>query len=104
MSRNATRGEPLPNSPIAGQDDIPAEVGVTELRRARAVVEVYYRAEPGETVDIQARIFDALTDVGRHGLDYRRDRLDRDDERDLGDVLLAVDLTEHVRFDAGSGS
>jgi hypothetical protein len=72
--------EPIPNSPIAGQDDMPVMVGATELRRARANVEIYYLAAPGEFVDIQARIHDAL------------------EEADLGNVLPTVDLTEHVRF------
>ena len=74
--------KPIPNSPIG----VLPEVGRTEVRRATALVEVYYRAEPDEFVDIQACIFNALRLAGgEHG-------------RDLGDVIVAVDLTEHVRF------
>lgn len=75
----------VPNSPIAGKDDLPADVGTQEIRRARANVEITYRARPGEFVDIQQAMFDALCDCGGAHI-----------HRDLGAVFADVDLTEHV--------
>lgn len=89
--------EDIPHSPITGPDGLTPEVGATEVRRARVSVEIYYRSKPGDFVDIQARICDALTEIGG-------DRHDTEGDAIVGDVLVAADLIEHVRFVDGSRS
>ena len=78
----------VPHSPIVGRDGRAARVGQTEYRRARLNVEIVYACQPGEHVDIQALVFDAVLEAGGNS------------SRDLGPLLTTVDLTEHVTLDA----